>query len=57
MNDIFGHPTGMGLKFLNNFIAQTKEKRSQRRAKDVFFFFEFFDSLWPHLILITTKTV
>ena len=57
MNDIFGHATGMGLKFLNNFIAQTKEKRSQRRAKDVFFFFEFFDSLWPHLILITTKTV
>ena len=47
MNDIFGHATGMGLKFLNNFIAQTKEKRSQRRAKDVFFFLNFLTLFGP----------
>ena len=37
MNDIFVHVTGEGLKFLSNFVAQTREKRSQRRTRVVFF--------------------
>ena len=54
MPDMCGHVTGRS-KFLNDFLAQNKELRSQRGARMPFVHVLFYP-LGPQLIPITTKT-
>ena len=53
MPKVCGHITGGGLKFLNDFLVQTRGSGSQRRAKNILFCT--FSTLLGHLIPITTR--
>ena len=50
-----GSPVTQGLKFLNDFLVETRELRSQGGTKNTLFSY-FFDHLETHLISITPRT-